>query len=160
MTRSSGLPRERRAEFAAGLATRRLPQDVADAITSISHKTLFTPEVNLLVDYWDAATAFLKENLTVAFPAFHLRNLGSGQGINLLSGDIARPADYAAYFKAVRESHAIRRLSLGASKETTQRRFKRYQPACCGWCCEKWYPFGSIPALVIDRRPGGRFGLF
>jgi hypothetical protein len=65
--------------------------------------------VSLLMDYWDRATSFLKENLTVAFPAFHLRNLGSGQGINLMSGDVATASDYMAYLDKLREAHVALR---------------------------------------------------
>lgn len=108
MAKTSGMSDTDKAAFMASFGSKQVPSDLRNAIVSITQKTTSPAEVSLLMNYWDRTTSFLKENLTVAFPAFHLRNFGSGQGINLMSGDIASSRDYAAYYNAVRRAHTAR----------------------------------------------------
>jgi hypothetical protein len=109
MSRSSGLDPAGQLTLRHTLADKYVSDELHDAIVAISNKTMNKEEAGLFSTMWDGATTFLKENLTLPFPAFHLRNLGSGQAINMMSGEIRHPRDYRAYLGFLRDAHEIRR---------------------------------------------------
>jgi hypothetical protein len=75
-----------------------LPKEVAEQIASVSKKVAGEPTwwrgVGL---WWDKITSIYKENLTLPWPAFAVRNFGSGQLMNTMSNHLNSVQDIADY---------------------------------------------------------------
>lgn len=119
MAKSSGTDAAGKALLESTLGERWLPPDLANDLVSLTNKTTNPQSVGLVTHFWDGATNFLKENLTLVFPAFHIRNLSSGQGVNLMSGEITAPGHYREYLEALKEGHRVR-LAPTAHRELLQ----------------------------------------
>jgi hypothetical protein len=80
--------------------------EMANAIATV-YQPLTQPEViNQYFKVWDKATQWLKNNLTVPFPSFATRNLGSGQLMNMLaSGEVRGVGDMIEYGKSIGRVH-------------------------------------------------------
>lgn len=85
-----------------------VPQDVAAAVKSViasSPGSVWGNEVGRALDW---VNDFMRGTLTLPFPAFHVRNLSSGQYINLSTGAIQNSADLTAYKAAMQQAKALR----------------------------------------------------
>ena len=85
-----------------------VPKETFDAVTSIGSKMQGSQRwMGMLGLWWDKITSVYKENLTMPFPAFWIRNGISGQVMNTMSGHIESMQDFAEYAKTLKESRAI-----------------------------------------------------
>jgi hypothetical protein len=79
------------------LAEKAVSQEAVNAATSL-YKSLSSPEwSSKLTDFVDYATRMFKKNVTMPFPAFHMRNFVSGQMANMLSGEVQGIGDMSQY---------------------------------------------------------------
>lgn len=88
---------------------RSVPKEVADAITAINMKSVSPLWMKAIAFYWDKATRILKENLTLPFPAFWVRNFLSGQAMNMMANHVETPADIGRYFENFKLANQIRK---------------------------------------------------
>lgn len=87
----------------------KVPKETFDAVTSIGSKMQGSQRwMGMLGIWWDKLTSVYKENLTLPFPAFSGRNLGSGQIINASSGHIESMGDFGRYVDKIDLSRKIK----------------------------------------------------
>ena len=86
-----------------------VPKETHDAVTAIGSKMQGSQRwMGLLGVWWDKITSVYKENLTLPFPAFSARNMGSGQVINAMSGHMESMSDYGRYYDNVKLAKDIK----------------------------------------------------
>lgn len=79
-----------------------VPRETHDAVTAIGSKLQGSQRwMGLLGLWWDKLTSVYKENLTLPFPSFSVRNLVSGQVYNTMSGHLETMEDFAKYVDKV-----------------------------------------------------------
>lgn len=90
--------------YAKQLGSMPVAGEVSDAITSMVAKSTSPQWGNLATFYWDKVSKVLKENLTLPFPGFYVRNFFSGQMMNAMSNHLQSPQDVGDYVTAFREA--------------------------------------------------------
>jgi len=83
--------------YAKELGSMPVASEVSDAITSMVAKSTSPRWANLATFYWDKVSRVLKENLTLPFPGFYVRNFFSGQMMNAMSNHINTLGDIGEY---------------------------------------------------------------
>lgn len=87
-----------------------VPKETFDAVTAIGSKMQGSQRwMGMLGLWWDKLTSVYKENLTVPFPAFSVRNIASGQVMNTMSGHIETMGDFAKYYEKVMVAKDIKK---------------------------------------------------
>lgn len=104
MAKMSGAQGDDAVALAQDLAGRVVDRELASDIGKMVRKSVYPEDVSFLGHYYDKATQFIKSNLTLPFPAFAIRNLGSGQAMNLHSEQINGARQYATYLESVKEA--------------------------------------------------------
>ena len=89
------------------LRNMRIPQEVADAASSVLRKQTNPEWMDKIGQLIDKAIGAYKSNLTVPFPSFHVRNRASGMWMNLASNHVETPADLMRYGQASAEMTSI-----------------------------------------------------
>lgn len=79
------------------LADAGIPEDIANAIKNIQLGQNDPEWMQRIGNLIDIGTKLFKENVTLPFPSFWLRNLVSGQYVNAVSGEMHTPADFGLY---------------------------------------------------------------
>lgn len=95
--------------FSATMLDRAVPKELYDAVTSINTKSSSPRWAQATGFYWDKMTRVLKENLTLPFPAFWVRNFFSGQMMNMMANHVGTPGDLKEYFEQFKFADAIRK---------------------------------------------------
>lgn len=91
------------------LANKRIPQDVADAISGVLDTYQKPAWMERMGQVIDKANAVFKQNVTLPFPSFWARNFTSGQFLNMSTGLMKGPKDLAEYGDAFGKAmHAYR----------------------------------------------------
>lgn len=91
-------------KFGPNAANMMVPKDVVDAARSVVQKSTSKSWMGQIAD---SMIQMFKRNLTLPFPAFHVRNWYSGQWMNMASNLIQSPADLAKYRQAYGEAMQI-----------------------------------------------------
>lgn len=105
-------------ESVEALAKRKIPTDVADGIMAVL-KPVSSPEYGqAIANLTDSLLNKFKTWVTLPFPAFHARNLTSGQVVNLVSGDVGTAKDLATYGKTFTETLSM--LKKGVDPELSR----------------------------------------
>lgn len=83
----------------------KVPEAYVDAANAAMKPWTAPPEwkQNVLM-FYDKARDLLKREFTLPWPAFAVRNLGSGQGANFTANVIQTPSQFAAYWSKFRKS--------------------------------------------------------
>lgn len=85
----------------------RVPEEIASAAGSVLRKQQSPEWMTKIGKGIDSVINFYKRNLTVPFPSFHVRNLLSGQWMNMASNLVETPADIGRYVGAAQEAASI-----------------------------------------------------
>jgi hypothetical protein len=80
--------------------------NAAQALTKLSSSPEWAQKIATAVDTY---TNMFKRGVTLPFPAFHGRNFGGGQFMNLASGDVKSPRDLLKYGNSVRRAMQLLR---------------------------------------------------
>lgn len=86
----------------------KVPEPYVDAANAALKPWNAPPEwkQNVLM-FYDKARDLLKREFTLPWPAFAVRNLGSGQGANLTANVVQTPTQFAAYWSKFRKAWDI-----------------------------------------------------
>lgn len=85
-----------------------VPHDVAAAVGAVVRTQPGSVWGNKVGEVIDWANDFMRKNITLPFPAFHVRNFSSGQYINMATGAMQSPEDFSTYKTAYMEAMALR----------------------------------------------------
>lgn len=94
--------------------TMRVPEEIAGAAASVLHKQQSPEWMKKIGEKIDGVINTYKRNLTVPFPSFHVRNLLSGQWMNMASNLVETPADLVRYGKSAKEAIDILKKPAGS----------------------------------------------
>lgn len=86
------------------LAKLGLPEEVIKAAKGAVDPFKDREWASLIGQAVDKVTQWFKDNVTVGFPSFWTRNLGSGQYVNITSGILESPSDLAMYLRKFPEA--------------------------------------------------------
>lgn len=86
------------------LSSLYVPKTVVAAANGL-WRTVDEPQwLKAITEVTDGLTQWFKNNVTLPFPAFSVRNLTSGQYLNVASGEVTTTADLAKYRKSFEEA--------------------------------------------------------
>lgn len=95
----------------------RVPEEIAGAAGSVLRKQQSPEWMTKIGKGIDAVINTYKRNLTVPFPSFHVRNLLSGQWMNMASNLVETPADIGRYVGAAQEAASILKKGTPAGNQ-------------------------------------------
>lgn len=95
----------------------RVPEEIAGAAASVLQKQQSPEWMKKIGSGIDAVINTYKRNLTVPFPSFHVRNLLSGQWMNMASNLVETPADIGRYVGAAKEAANILKKGTPAGNQ-------------------------------------------
>jgi hypothetical protein len=84
-----------------------IPRQVADAVVGITRKSNDPMHMRAIGLWWDKMTSVFKEHLTLPFPSFSIRNLTSGQLMNVMSNHLVKASDYGEYLDDLKLSREV-----------------------------------------------------
>ena len=94
------------------LAEMNVPEDLVKQFAG-THLATQPESLKSLLKVIDTATAQFKANVTLPFASFGMRNLMSGQFVNISSGEIRNARDFADYLAAVSDAGKMRANPTG-----------------------------------------------
>ena len=81
--------------------------EVAQAVAAVIRSDPQSPWGKAIGKFIDDINGFMRANLTLPFPSFHVRNLSSGLYVNFATGAINNPEDMKRYMDAVQVTRAM-----------------------------------------------------
>lgn len=93
--------------------------EVAQAVAAVIRSDPQSPWGKTIGKFIDEVNGFMRANLTLPFPSFHMRNLSSGQYVNFATGAINSPEDMKRYMDAVQVARAM-------AKDTNNPQYRSY----------------------------------
>lgn len=93
--------------------------EVAQAVAAVIRSDPQSPWGKAIGKFIDEVNGFMRANLTLPFPSFHMRNLSSGQYVNFATGAINSPEDMKRYMDAVQVARAM-------AKDTNNPQYRSY----------------------------------
>lgn len=93
--------------------------EVAQAVAAVIRSDPQSPWGKAIGKFIDDVNGFMRANLTLPFPSFHMRNLSSGQYVNFATGAINNPEDMKRYMDAVQVARAM-------AKDTNNPQYRSY----------------------------------